>query len=346
MENQPTEIGGMKVFSNPEDLAASMNQETVEPTPQPETQPEPQVEAQPEPTPEPQAETQEDSPQPTTSEPAYEQVEQVGQSEFTQQNDADDEEYSEEDMEQAVISYLSEKLNREVASLEDLMPKQNPLDERVEAIAKFVAETGRAPKDWFTYQSLSTSEMDDATLVKVDMALQYPNLSADEVNTLVLNKYKLDPSKYSEDEVKIGALQMKVDAANAKNQIEEQRMRYAAPEVEQKPAEKESFINDEWVSTMRQEVNDLTGLEFDLGNDKTFTFGLDDRYKQDLVNKNARLDEYFDAYVQTEALVMVRRVWCRMQPTSLLRFLNRVLIPTLTLSESSSKISWDGTRTD
>ena len=80
MENQPTEIGGMKVFSNPEDLAASMNQETVEPTPQPESQPEPQVEAQPEPTPEPQAETQENSPQPTTSEPAYEQVEQVSQS--------------------------------------------------------------------------------------------------------------------------------------------------------------------------------------------------------------------------------------------------------------------------
>ena len=301
MENQPTEIGGMKVFSNPEDLAASMNQETVEPTPQPETQPEPQVEAQPEPTPEPQAETQEDLPQPTTSEPAYEQVEQVSQSEFGQQSDADDdEEYTEEDMEQAVISYLSEKLNRDFNSLDDLTPKQNPLDERVEAIAKFVAETGRAPKDWFTYQSLSTSEMDDATLVKVDMALQYPNLSADEVNTLILNKYKLDPDKYSEDEAKIGALQMKVDAANAKNQIEEQRMRYAAPEAQQNTAEEESFINDEWVSTMRQEVNDLTGLEFDLGNDRTFTFGLDDRYKQDLVNKNARLDEYFDAYVHND----------------------------------------------
>ena len=142
--------------------------------------------------------------------------------------------------------------------------------------------------------------MDDATLVKVDMALQYPNLSADEVNTLILNKYKLDPDKYSEDEAKIGALQMKVDAANAKNQIEEQRMRYAAPEAQQNTAEEESFINDEWVSTMRQEVNDLTGLEFDLGNDRTFTFGLDDRYKQDLVNKNARLDEYFDAYVHND----------------------------------------------
>jgi hypothetical protein len=301
MEENKNSFGGFEVYDSPDALAAAMTAE-----PQTETvteeapQQEPQVVSEPtEPTPvEPQAES---APAPEVQEPVSEQVPQVSQDEFTQQPSADTEEYSEEDMEEAVISYLSERLNRDLSSLDDLVTQQNPLDERVEAIAKFVAETGRAPQDWFTYQSLSTSEMDDATLVKVDMALQYPNLSADEVNTLILNKYKLDPNKYSEDEVKIGALQMKVDAATAKKQIEDQRMRYAAPETQQQqPAEQESFINDEWISTMRQEVNDLTGLEFDLGNEKTFTFGLDDRYKQDLVNKNSRLDEYFDAYVHSD----------------------------------------------
>jgi formiminotetrahydrofolate cyclodeaminase len=51
---------------------------------------------------------------------------------------------------------------------------------------------------------------------------------------------------------------------------------------------------------MRSEADALTGLEFDLGNEKTFTFGLDDRYKQELVDKNARLDEYFDSYVRQD----------------------------------------------
>ena len=300
MEENKNSFGGFEVYDSPDALAAAMTAE-----PQTETvteeapQEEPQVVSEPtEPAAaEPQAET---APAPEAAEPVSEQVPQVSQDEFTQQPSADTEEYSEQDMEEAVISYLSEKLNRDITSINDLNTQQSPLDERVEAIAKFVAETGRAPQDWFTYQSLSTSEMDDATLVKVDMALQYPNLSADEVQTLVLNKYKLDPNKYSEDEVKIGALQMKVDAANAKKQIEDQRMRYAAPEVQEQPAQQESFLNDEWISTMRQEVNDLTGLEFDLGNDRTFTFGLDDRYKQDLANKNARLDEYFDAYVQND----------------------------------------------
>ena len=300
-ENQET-IGGFKVFSSPEELSASMNAEQQQTATVTEEAPEQESQVVSEPTEQVVSEPQVE----TASEPQVEQqlendqVPQVSQEEFTQQQPAEVQ-YSDNEIENAVMSYLSEKLERDVTSLDDLFAQPTPMDERVEAIAKFVSETGRAPKDWFTYQSLSTSEMDDATLVKVDMALQYPNLSAEEVNTLILNKYKLDPNKYSEDEVKVGSLQMKVDAANAKKQIEEQRMRYAAPEVQQQPAEEqESFIDEDWISEMRQEANDLTGLEFDLGNDRTFTFGLDDRYKQDLVNKNARLDEYFDAYVHDD----------------------------------------------
>ena len=302
MEENKETVGGFEVFSSPEELSASMNAEPQQTETVTEEAPQQESQVVSEPTEQVVSEPQVE----TASEPQVEQqlendqVPQVSQEEFTQQQPAEVQ-YSDNEIENAVMSYLSEKLERDVTSLDDLFTQPTPIDERVEAIAKFVSETGRAPKDWFTYQSLSTSEMDDATLVKVDMALQYPNLSAQEVNTLILNKYKLDPNKYSEDEVKVGSLQMKVDAANAKKQIEEQRMRYAAPEVQQQPAEEqESFIDEEWISEMRQQANDLTGLEFDLGNDKTFTFGLDDRYKQDLVNKNARLDEYFDAYVHDD----------------------------------------------
>ena len=302
MEENKENIGGFEVLSSPEELSASMSAEPQQTETVTEEAPQQESQVVSEPTEQVVSEPQVE----TASEPQVEQqlendqVPQVSQEEFTQQQPAEVQ-YSDNEIENAVMSYLSEKLERDVTSLDDLFAQPTPMDERVEAIAKFVSETGRAPKDWFTYQSLSTSEMDDATLVKVDMALQYPNLSAEEVNTLILNKYKLDPNKYSEDEVKVGSLQMKVDAANAKKQIEEQRMRYAAPEVQQQPAEEqESFIDEDWISEMRQEANDLTGLEFDLGNDRTFTFGLDDRYKQDLVNKNARLDEYFDAYVHDD----------------------------------------------
>ncbi len=319
MENTVDQIGEFKVFNSPEELSASMN---AEPQVETQTAPEPQVEQSeattPEPVSEPQAEPQ--------GEPQGEALE--GQSEPTELQSTEEpslidhlvtkgskvikgnnqqeptldssgtEQYSQGQIDDAVSTYLSERLGREVSSLDDFANVAPPIDERVEAISKFVTETGRSPQEWFTYQSLNTSEMDDMTTLKVDMAIQYPTLSSEEVTTLVQNKYNLDPSASSEQEVKVATLQAKVDAAEAKNRIEEKRMRYAAPEPKQ--ASEQGFVNEQWLSDMKAETSALTGLEFDLGNEKTFTFGLDDRQRQDLINKNSKLDNYFDSYVQSD----------------------------------------------
>ena len=301
MENTIDQIGEFKVFNSPEELSASLNAE-----PQVETQaaPEPQVEqseaATPEPVSEPQAEPL--VAEPTESQPVEDQtVTETPQETYQQEStedSSDSEEYSQDQIDEAISTYLSEKLGREISSLDDFANVASPIDERVEAISKFVTETGRSPQEWFTYQSLNTSEMDDMTVLKVDMAIQYPTLSSEEVTTLIQNKYNLDPSASSEEEVKVTALQAKVDAAEAKSRIEETRMRYAAPEPKQAP--EQGFVNEQWLSDMKAETSALTGLEFDLGNEKTFTFGLDDRQRQDLINKNSNLDTYFDSYIQSD----------------------------------------------
>ena len=41
-------------------------------------------------------------------------------------------------------------------------------------------------------------------------------------------------------------------------------------------------------------------MQFDLGNDKTFTFTIDDNYKSELIDKNTRLEEYFDPFVRQD----------------------------------------------
>ena len=75
------------------------------------------------------------------------------------------------------------------------------MDERLQVIADFVQETGRSPQDWFTYQSLNPSEMDDVTAVRVQMASEYPNLAPDELNMLIQSKYKTDPDLHTEEEM-------------------------------------------------------------------------------------------------------------------------------------------------
>ena len=282
----------VEIFDTPEQLAASMQADTQtttteeapqqesQPVSEPEVQQEPPVETQPEVQPEPQVEQQETTaPQETAEQPQY----------------------SEDQIEEAVFSYMSERLGRDVTSMDDFTnqpQEQNPLDERIAAIAEFVETTGRTPQDWFRYQSLNPSEMNDLTAVKVDMASKYPNLSNDEVNLLIKNQYKSDIETHGEEQVQLSQLQLKIDAENARKNISDIRNKYAAPEVQQ--AQQESFINDEWIGKMSSEVDQLTGLEFNLGNEKTFTFGLDDNYKSQLKDKNTRLEEYFDEFVRQD----------------------------------------------
>jgi len=242
---------------------------------------------------EPQVEMQEDVVEQTQN---YEPSTEEAQSEHIEQD------YSQEDVEGAVLNYLSERLGTQVESLDDLIggqQQESELDERIAAIAQFVEDTGRAPQDWFIYQQLNPSEMDDMTAIQVQMASDYPNLSQEEVSTLMSSKYKLDPDLHTEDEVKLSQLQLKIDAQNARQGIEELRGQYSTPEVNESGDDQSPF-DDNWYQSMQAETEALDGVEFDLGNGKNFTFGLNDRYRNELVEKNTRLDEFFDPYVQQD----------------------------------------------
>ena len=112
--------------------------------------------------------------------------------------------YDESDIEGAVLNYLSERLGRDISDFDSLSQPQAALDERVEAISRFISDTGRSPEDWFSYQRMNPSEMDDSTAIRVSLATEYPDLSTDEINLLVDSKYKLDPDLHSEEELQIG----------------------------------------------------------------------------------------------------------------------------------------------
>lgn len=302
-ENTQTEsTGKLEIFNSPEDLAASMAAEQ-------QTEQAPQVEAQPDQP----AETPYVDPEAAPSqEPST--LEQIAQSEEGQrqeyirnreynQNDSSggyEEDYSDEEIEAAVYTYLSERLGREINSLEELS-QNNSVDERVQAIADFVQETGRNPEDWFTYQSMNTSEMDDLTAVRVQMSQDYPNLSFEEINMLVGSKYKLDPNVYDEKDVQLSMLQLKIDAEDARGGIEKIREQFKAPapreERGQYNDEDAMYIDDAWMQNMATETDAMEALEFDLGGDKTFTYSLSEDHRRRLIQRNSQLDNFFDNYV-------------------------------------------------
>jgi hypothetical protein len=252
------------------------------------------------PTAEPTPEPVDDYQEPLTPEPEVQQESVMAQSSLDTNPEP---EMSEEEFEAAIASYVSERLGVSVDSLEQLAAfleaQQTPsIDERVKAIADFVEETGRDPYDWFRYQSINPSEMDDLSAVKMQLAVDYPNLSNEDINLLVASKYKVDEDIYSDDEVRLAKIQLKIDADKAKRDIDQLRENYRMPVKREEPIQEEvqSPIDENWIRTMSQEVDSLEALSFDLG-DIEFNFGLNDQYKSSLKDKNARLDEFFDQYV-------------------------------------------------
>jgi hypothetical protein len=246
-------------------------------------------------TPEPEA-TQEPI---STPEPVAQPEQDTAQSSF---NNEPEPEMSEQEFESAIANYVSEKLGVSIDSLEQLtqlLEAQNSpsIDERVKAIADFVEETGRDPYDWFRYQSINPSEMDDISAVKLQLAVDYPNLSNEDVDLLVKSKYKVDEDLYSDEEIRLSKIQLKIDADKAKRDIDKLRENYRMP-VKQEASQEEvqSPIDENWIRTMSQEVDSLEALSFQLG-DQEFNFGINDQYKSSLKDKNARLDEFFDQYV-------------------------------------------------
>lgn len=272
-------------FVSDEEAAAAMSDEPAEESPQPvEEQPQQEVETQ----------------QP--SEPEASEFDAVLGGEITEQEQSEDQQgdgYSQDDMDNAVKAYLSDRFGMDIESLDDL-GKAGPtkMDERIQAIADFVAETGRSPQDWFTYQSLDPSGMDDITAIQVMYATEYPNLSHEEITTLLQDKYKIDENLYTEEEIRLSKLQLKIDADDARSTVEEYRSKYSAPENQQTDYD-EAYLGQmkEWTDGMYNNIADLQGVEFDLGNGQSFKFGLSNQYKDTLFQKNSNIENYFDSYI-------------------------------------------------
>jgi len=273
-------------FATEEEVAASMAQSQEQPSVEPVVEP-----------------TETVTQDAVSPEPAQEEENRFNVTTDDFQSDAvtEDNGFSDAELESSVLEYLSERLGSEFNSFDDLSSaqQQRGIDERISAIASFVEETGRDPEDWFMYQRLNPSEMDDLTAVQVQMSLDYPNLSQTEISTLVNSKYKVDEDVYTEEEINLSKLQLKIDAEKSRQSVDHFRSQYKAPEVD-RSQESEALFDDEWYGEMRQELDSLEGIDFDLGNGNKFTLGLSDNYKNQLAEKNSHLDEYFDPYVHED----------------------------------------------
>ena len=246
----------------------------------------------------------------TATEPQQEDVQETFEQEGQEQSSLDTEDdydVSDQELSEMAISMVSEMLGYEDLTFEQLSelvnnePEETQLqiDERLQPILDFVEKTGRSPEDWFRYQQMNPTEMDDLSAVQLTIQTEYPDLTPQEVNRLMNRKYKLDPERFDEDEIADSVLQLKIDATKARKDISSLRDGFALPvESATTQGEIDSPFDESWYSSMQNETAALEGIDFELPNGKAFSYGIKDDYRQQLINKNSRLEEFFDQYVE------------------------------------------------
>jgi len=240
-------------------------------------------------------------------EPVQENVQEQVQEDIEQpvaktESSLTNEEEEDVDIDSLFLQYYNEKFGVNHESWEDVQStstqsEPNELPEAIKVIADFVEQTGRSPEDWFRYQQLNPSEMDDMTVVRISLAQQNPDLNQTELDLLIGRKYKLDEDRFDSEDVEYSKLQLKLDAKAAREEIDNVRNGFKLPAKQETAQEVQSPIDDNWISSMSSIVDNMEGLTFELGKGEEFTFSLEDSYKNQLKDKNTRLDEYFDPYV-------------------------------------------------
>lgn len=190
----------------------------------------------------------------------------------------------------------------EMESTEPASIPAQDLDPRIQVIADFVAKTGRSPEDWFRYQSLDPSEMDDHTVMRVHMASEYPSLGNDEIDLLINSKYRTDDSLYNEDEIRLAKIQLKVDAEKARQSIGTLRNEYTTPIVQSSPTQEDepNPFDDTWMQSNQRSLGELGEIAFDLPNGRAFNYGVSQDYRNDLAKSNSDMTSFFDRYVDNE----------------------------------------------
>lgn len=205
---------------------------------------------------------------------------------------------SEEEVRSFVNEYIQESLGMTLEEIQSLKSSPAAVDESIKPILDFVQKTGRSPEEWFVFQQMDPSKMDDQTVLKMDLMKDFPDLSPEEAQMLIESKYKIGDEMVEDRERKLLDVQLKMDSQKARKSISELRDAYTVPKNSDTKAATPAatkIANDTWLKEAEAEIEALEGVDFEIG-DKTFTFGLNGSAKNNLKSKSAQIDNYLQQY--------------------------------------------------
>ena len=226
--------------------------------------------------------------------------------------------------EDELLSIISERLGRDINSLDDLKEARESsgeMDEEVSAFFKYKKETGRGIKD-FVQLNKDYSTMESDKLIKEYLTATEEGLDEEDISAM-MEDFQFDEELDDEGHIRKVRLAKKKTAAKAKKYFEEAKEKYSVPlessgapslenseeytEYKQyvanaKTAQEEQVRRKTWFDEKTSEVfgSEFKGFEFKV-NDRPYVFSPGDR--TELKKQQETPMNWINRFIDEEGLV-------------------------------------------
>jgi len=133
--------------------------------------------------------------------------------------------------EEQVLSFIKERYDKEINSLNDLMDQKNNNEELpgdIKAYLDYKKETGRGYDDFMALNKDYSQEDPESVLFKY-YAEQEPELDNEEIKFLIDSKFRADENVDSEYAIKQKGIEKKKELSKALKYFEDQKSKYKSP---------------------------------------------------------------------------------------------------------------------
>lgn len=205
--------------------------------------------------------------------------------------------------ESEVLKYLSEKLGKELNSLEDLNNKESQdtveeIDPYIKELNEWRKKTNRPIEDWINYQK-DFDSMSDLEIAKEALKLEYPNLTDAEIELEISSKFDSSDELLDDREKALRELELKKYSARGRQELNKLKSNFETPLENTVNLTQEQKADLEFARSVRDNIKQneqaleeynlninksiqgLTELPIDLG-DLTINYKVDDSSKKSI----------------------------------------------------------------
>ena len=231
-----------------------------------------------------------------------------------------------------VLSYIKNRYDKEVSSIDDLFSQReinNDLPEDVSKFLKFKKDTGRGFED-FVKANRDYDKLEDDQVLAEYYSLTEEDLNSEDISYLMESKFSYDEDLDDESDIKRKNIAKKRELSKAKKYLNEFKEKYSAPlessgnsisdEMKQDIDAYKKFIQEsstvkeanqkknEYFKKRTDEVfnNEFKGFEFEIG-DKKINYSYGD--VQEMKAKQMNLDNFIGKYVNEDGLISDAKGW-------------------------------------